>query len=184
FGQAALTMSRSSAISSAQPVFPRGYLVPPFWSTFLKQPLAVVHGGRPNWARYTARSLSALGLSYASTMATVMPEPAAVLRLYAAWRSAGPKPEGVALVVGLPSGSIFTQLWQRTESRASTPQGAPFRPSLERKDTAGPAMSASLLGSTASGPQANSARGTARSGADFIMTTSEFRIGKKPPARG
>src|SRR4051794_15814288 len=75
-GQAALTISRSSAISPAQPVFVEGSgLSVPLWFTFLKQPLAVVHGGRPNLARYTARSLSAFGSSYASTMATVMPAP-------------------------------------------------------------------------------------------------------------
>src|SRR6185295_17863638 len=167
FGQAALTMSRSSAISSAQPVFPRGYRVPPVWFTFLKQPLAVVHGGRPNWARYTAKSLSALGLSYASTMATVMPEPAAVLRLYAAWRSAGNRPEGVLPLLGLPSGSSFTQPWQRASPKASRAHGAPFKPSLERKETAGPASSVPPFGSKASGPQAARARGTKRSRNDF-----------------
>ncbi|MGW5255272.1 hypothetical protein ACWERW_19995 [Streptomyces sp. NPDC004012] len=44
-------MSRSSEISPAQSAFGAGYDVPPRWSTLRKQPLAVVHDGRPNWAR-------------------------------------------------------------------------------------------------------------------------------------
>ncbi len=54
FGQIAETMSRSREISSPQPTFAAGYVVPPVWFTFLKQPLAVVQAGRPNCARYTA----------------------------------------------------------------------------------------------------------------------------------
>src|SRR5579859_6613809 len=69
-GQTAETMSRSREISWAQPPLVRGYLVPPVWLIFLKQPLAVVQAARPNWARYTPRSASAVGSSYASTIAT------------------------------------------------------------------------------------------------------------------
>ena len=50
-GQMALAMSRSSEISCAQPELARGYLVPPVWFTFRKQPLAVVQGGRPKVER-------------------------------------------------------------------------------------------------------------------------------------
>jgi hypothetical protein len=51
-GQMAETMSTSSEISPAQPVLVGGSgLVAPFWFTFEKQPLAVVHGGSPNWDR-------------------------------------------------------------------------------------------------------------------------------------
>src|SRR5260221_431315 len=58
----ALTMSRSSADSSSHPRFEAGkLLVVPVWFTFRKQPLAVVHAGNPNCARYTARSASAFG---------------------------------------------------------------------------------------------------------------------------
>src|SRR5689334_21332012 len=91
FGQIAETMSISSEISSAQPVLLLGSGdVAPFWLTLRKQPLAVVHAGRPNWLRYTARSDSAFGSSKASTIAMVwLAEPVAV-RLYAERRSAGP----------------------------------------------------------------------------------------------
>ena len=48
FGQIAETMSRSSEISVAHPASVAGRLVVlPVWLTFLKQPLAVVHAGRP-----------------------------------------------------------------------------------------------------------------------------------------
>src|SRR5712671_2431644 len=77
-GQMALAMSRSSEISCAQPELLRGNLVPPFWSTFRKHPLAVVQGGSPKVERYTARSLSAFGSSKASTMAMVWPAPPVV----------------------------------------------------------------------------------------------------------
>src|SRR5579884_2370912 len=46
FWQMACAVSTSSAISSAQPELVAGYDVPPVWLTLLKQPLAVVHGGR------------------------------------------------------------------------------------------------------------------------------------------
>src|SRR5690242_16922952 len=76
FGQIAEAMSRSSEISSAQPESTAGKLVPPFWSTLRKQPLAVVQAERPNWLRYVPRSASAVGSSIASTIAIVWPEPA------------------------------------------------------------------------------------------------------------
>ena len=63
FGQAALTMSRSSAISWPQPAFTAGGVLPPRWFTFRKQPLAVVQAGRPYLVRYVARSASAVGKS-------------------------------------------------------------------------------------------------------------------------
>src|SRR5881227_3021149 len=75
FGQIAEAMSRSSEISSAQPLFAVGYDVPPSWSTFLKHPFAVVHAASPYCERYTARSDSAFGSSKASTIAMVLPEP-------------------------------------------------------------------------------------------------------------
>ena len=53
----------SSAISWPQPEFAAGGVVPPFWLILRKQPLAVVHGGSPNWLRYAARSDSAVGRS-------------------------------------------------------------------------------------------------------------------------
>src|SRR5215510_11639989 len=73
--QIALTMSRSSAVSSSHPRFGAGkLLVLPVWLTLRKQPFAVVHGGNPNCARYTARSASAFGYPNASTTATVVAE--------------------------------------------------------------------------------------------------------------
>ena len=51
FGQAALTMSRSRAISWPQPASAIGGVVPPSWLTLRKQPLAVVHAGKPYCAR-------------------------------------------------------------------------------------------------------------------------------------
>ena len=52
FGQVAETMSVSRAISAAQPELGAGRLVvEPDWLTFLKQPPAVVHCGRPYWVR-------------------------------------------------------------------------------------------------------------------------------------
>ena len=69
FGHVADTMSRSREISPAHPVCPVGIgLVTPFWFNFWKQPFAVVHAGRPYCERYTARSASAFGSSYASMM--------------------------------------------------------------------------------------------------------------------
>ncbi|SFY51810.1 hypothetical protein STEPF1_05076 [Streptomyces sp. F-1] len=48
FGQVALTMSRSSEISPAQPLSAVGSeVVEPVWPTLVKQPLAVVQAGRP-----------------------------------------------------------------------------------------------------------------------------------------
>src|SRR5262244_2535210 len=73
-GQIADAMSRSREISPDQPASDAGSgLAWPFWFTFLKQPFAVVHAGRPKLLRYLARSASALGLSIASTMAMVAP---------------------------------------------------------------------------------------------------------------
>src|SRR3982750_2747231 len=47
FGQIALTMSRSSEISSDQSGLGAGYSVPPVSFTLRKQPFAVVHGESP-----------------------------------------------------------------------------------------------------------------------------------------
>jgi hypothetical protein len=91
-GQVAEIMSTSSAISSPQPEFAAGGVEPPFWLILRKQPLAVVHGGNPNWLRWAARSDSAFGSSYASTTATVLPAPSPDGSAYALWRSAGPEP--------------------------------------------------------------------------------------------
>ena len=46
-GQAEETASRSSAVSMDQLGLFGGRLWPPFWSSLVKQPLAVVHGPRP-----------------------------------------------------------------------------------------------------------------------------------------
>lgn len=46
-GQAAETASRSSAVSMDQSASSGGRLWPPFWSSLVKQPFAVVHAGRP-----------------------------------------------------------------------------------------------------------------------------------------
>src|SRR5690349_17766531 len=119
FGQTALTMSRSSEISCAQPLFERGGVVPPVWFTLRKQPFAVVHAGNPNCARYTPRSLSALGSSKASTMATTWPAPAAVFSLYAEARSAGLWPVGPAVAAGFALPSTRTHEWQRAPSTAA-----------------------------------------------------------------
>ena len=74
FGQFADTSSRSSAVSICQPAKSGGATggsgaALPFWFTLRKQRFAVVHGGKPYRARYTARSCSACGVSYASTIA-------------------------------------------------------------------------------------------------------------------
>ncbi len=61
FWQIACAVSTSSAISSAQPELVAGYDVPPLWFTFLKQPLAVVHGGSPYWFEKVPRSFSMFG---------------------------------------------------------------------------------------------------------------------------
>src|SRR5882672_8936408 len=96
-GQIAETMSTSSEISPAQPLSLVGSeVVEPVWLTFEKHPLAVVQAGRPYWERYVARSDSAFGSLYASTIATVTPLAPDVDRLYALCRSGGPNPDGVA----------------------------------------------------------------------------------------
>src|SRR5262249_2456539 len=113
FGQAAEAMSRSSAISPAQPLSAVGSgLAAPFWFTFLKQPLAVVQAGRPYWARDTPRSFSAFGSACASRIATVFPEPPDVGMAYAETRSGGPKPLGVAKFWIVPSAFTRTRAWQ------------------------------------------------------------------------
>jgi hypothetical protein len=50
-GQAAEIMSRLCASAADQPAAVGGYVVPPAWFTFLKQPLAVVHAAIPYWLR-------------------------------------------------------------------------------------------------------------------------------------
>ena len=92
-------MSTSREISPAQPASAVGSgEAAPFWFTLRKQPLAVVHAGSPYVDRYVARSDSAFGSSWASTIATVWPAPAVELgSLYALCRSAGPRPAGSAL---------------------------------------------------------------------------------------
>src|SRR5580692_4241035 len=85
-GQAAETISRSSDISRPQfsilPVVSLiGYLLVgyfsslPSWLTFLKHPFTFVHSESLYSFRYTFRSASAFGSSYASTIATVCPDP-------------------------------------------------------------------------------------------------------------
>src|ERR1700743_551744 len=81
-GQIAETMSTSRLSSSAQPASAVGSgVAAPLWLTLAKQPVAPVHGDRPYCLRYTPRSASALGLSKASTMATVFPPDDAPVRL-------------------------------------------------------------------------------------------------------
>src|SRR5579862_4776870 len=63
FWQIACAVSTSSAISRSQPEFRLGYVVPPVWLTFLKQPLADVHAGRPYCVSKVPRSLSMFGSS-------------------------------------------------------------------------------------------------------------------------
>ena len=60
-GQTALTMSTSSAVSTAQSVSAAGRLLDPSWATLRKQPFAIVHAGRLYFERYAARSDSRLG---------------------------------------------------------------------------------------------------------------------------
>ena len=58
-GQMAETMSRSREISSAQPPLAVGYEpATPDWFSLVYDTV-----GRPNWPRYVARSLAALGSS-------------------------------------------------------------------------------------------------------------------------
>ncbi len=60
-GQADDTASRSSAVSMDQFASFGGRLWPPFWSTLVKHPFAVVHAGNPYVWRKTPRSASAAG---------------------------------------------------------------------------------------------------------------------------
>jgi hypothetical protein len=54
-GHAALALSRSRAASIVQSSPADGAAgsgaVAPFWFTIFRQPLALVHGGKPNWPR-------------------------------------------------------------------------------------------------------------------------------------
>src|SRR5436305_12148745 len=104
----------SSAISSAQPASFRGVEDPPAWLTFLKHPFAVVHDGNPNCELNTLRSLSAVGSSNASTIATVWPKPTAlsVENEYADLIVAGESPVGAVVASGLPCASVTTSAWQ------------------------------------------------------------------------
>ena len=78
FGHTAEAISRSSEISCAHPPFARGTGdALPAWLTLVKHP--VPHGGSPYVERYVARSGAAVGASYASTIAKVLPPPAVVL---------------------------------------------------------------------------------------------------------
>src|ERR1035438_3834320 len=81
FGQIADTLSGSRDPSTPQPPVgsTEGSVVPPAWLTIFRQPLATAQALRPASERYWARSDSAFGSLYASTMATV-----AVLRAVAA----------------------------------------------------------------------------------------------------
>jgi hypothetical protein len=52
FGHAADIICRSRSVCTAHPALAVGSgVTAPFWLTFLKQPLAVVHGGSPNCER-------------------------------------------------------------------------------------------------------------------------------------
>ena len=76
FGHSAETASRSSEISSSHPLSPAGSGdAAPVSLTLRKHPLAVVHAARPEVLRNVPRSDSAVGSSYASTIATVSPRP-------------------------------------------------------------------------------------------------------------
>src|ERR1700685_1103570 len=79
-GQMPETISRSSDSSSSQPPVGSdlGSLLVPYSLTIFRQPLAVVHAGRPYFSRYAARSLAALGSLKASTTAMVSPPEALV----------------------------------------------------------------------------------------------------------
>src|SRR5947209_5764202 len=77
-GHVAEAAWRSRSISPPHPTLPEGYPPAlPAWFTLRKQPFAVVQAGSPTALRYAPRSLSALGLSKESTMAIVLPDPAA-----------------------------------------------------------------------------------------------------------
>src|SRR3569832_2465759 len=77
FGQAALAMSTSSAVSPVQSSPAGGLLgsgdVWPIWFTILRQPFATVQGGSPYCERYTARTHTKNKKPYASTIAIVAP---------------------------------------------------------------------------------------------------------------
>src|SRR5437763_384305 len=103
--QISCAVCTSSEVSIAQPLeVIVGSEAPPFSLTTARQPLALVQAGRPNRWSYVARSLSTLGSSYASTIATVWgpklagagqtdctEPPGAHGRLYAAWSWTGPR---------------------------------------------------------------------------------------------
>src|SRR5262245_48960492 len=120
--------STSSAISSAHPASVRGKRVPPRWSTFLKQPLALVHRGRPKVLLKIPRSLSTSGWSYASTIATVFPPPAVepVAKPYTDLIVAGESPVGA--LVANRSTSVTTRAWQRALSADAGPGHAGAAP--------------------------------------------------------
>src|SRR5215831_16599286 len=119
FGQMAEAMSRSSEISSAHPASTDGSgEAAPFWFTFRKHPLAVLHGARPKLLRYVPRSASALGESIASTMAMVWPLPAvAEGSLYADTRSAGPRPATAAAAASGAAVPVALLVLVRTSDR-------------------------------------------------------------------
>ncbi len=62
-GHPAVSISMSSELSPTMPLHVPdcGKFVPPLPSTWMKQPLALVQGGRPYCMRYALRSASALG---------------------------------------------------------------------------------------------------------------------------
>src|SRR5882757_3639834 len=96
FGHAAETACRSNAISTPQSGSPCGSgFVAPRWLTLRKHLFATVHAGRSNCFRYVARSEAVFGLSYASTIAMVWPDPLLIGSLYAAAICAGVRPVGL-----------------------------------------------------------------------------------------
>lgn len=70
-----ITFDDAAGYWTVAPVSPEE-VVPPVWFTFVKQPLAVVQAGSPNFLLNAPRSLSAVGWSYAITIAIVCPAPA------------------------------------------------------------------------------------------------------------
>src|SRR5215471_3572153 len=99
WGQAAEIMETSRDASRSQPVCTEdGGSGPalPSWLTSRKQPLATVHGGRPNCLRYTARKCASPGVWKAIETATVWFEVDRDGSLYAARRDGAPQPCGVA----------------------------------------------------------------------------------------
>src|SRR5262249_22448936 len=134
FGQTAEAMSRSSEISSAHPASTAGSgEAAPFWFTFRKHPLAVVHGARPKLLRYVPRSDSAFGESIASTMAMVWPLPAlADGSLYADTRSAGPRPATAAAAAsGAAGAGALLGLVRASETQAGRPARGRGRAGLD-----------------------------------------------------